>query len=76
MTQDTPTVYLERLNLVAGELTPAADGRTFEVYDPSTARPYATEPDSGAADVDKAVASAKRYAQKRLGASAVIAEPR
>ncbi|MFC0542154.1 aminobutyraldehyde dehydrogenase [Kutzneria chonburiensis] len=45
-------------NLVNGERTGAADGRTLDVVDPTTGEVYATSPLSGPADVDAAVAAA------------------
>ncbi|GAA1898760.1 gamma-aminobutyraldehyde dehydrogenase [Streptomyces sodiiphilus] len=54
------TTELRRLrNYIDGELRDAADGRTTEVVDPTTGRPYATAPLSGAADVDAAMAAAE-----------------
>jgi len=48
------------LQYVDGRFVPARSGRTFEVLDPSTEEVIATVPDSGAADVDAAVAAARR----------------
>ena len=45
--------------LIGAERLPAADGRTFEVYDPSTGNVIATVPHAGAADVDRAVGAAR-----------------
>jgi aldehyde dehydrogenase (NAD+) len=46
--------------LIDGERTPAADGRTFETLDPATGRPITTIAQAGVADVDRAVAAARR----------------
>jgi betaine-aldehyde dehydrogenase len=48
------------LQYVDGKFVPARSGRTFDVLDPSTERVIATVPDSGEADVDAAVAAARR----------------
>lgn len=50
----------ELLNLVGGERTAAADGRTLTVVDPSTGEGYATAPNSGEQDVSAAYAAADR----------------
>ncbi len=47
-------------NVVDGRLVPAADGRTYDVIDPSTGQVYAQAPLSGAEDVDRAYAAAER----------------
>ena len=44
--------------VVAGELTDAASGETYDVIDPATGEVYATAPMSGQADVDRAYAAA------------------
>jgi acyl-CoA reductase-like NAD-dependent aldehyde dehydrogenase len=50
----------ERHDLAIGaERVPAADGRTFETFDPSTGRPIGTVAHAGAADVDRAVRAAR-----------------
>jgi 1-pyrroline dehydrogenase len=46
-------------NHINGEFRDAADGRTTEVVDPTTGRPYATAPLSGPADVDAALRAAE-----------------
>jgi len=46
--------------LIDGEWTGAASGKLFEVVDPATAETVARVPDAGAADVDRAVAAARR----------------
>ena len=48
------------LNYVDGELRPAASGRTLDNVEPATGTAYGTVPDSDAADVDTAVAAARR----------------
>ncbi len=56
----------ELLNLVGGERTAAADGRTLTVVDPSTGEGYATSPNSCEQDVSAAYAAADRaFAQWR-----------
>lgn len=56
----------ELLNLVGGQRTPAADGDTLTVVDPSTGEGYATSPNSGEQDVSAAYAAADRaFAQWR-----------
>jgi betaine-aldehyde dehydrogenase len=47
-------------NFIDGEFAPPADGRTSEVLNPATGEVIAEAPDSGQADVDKAVAAARR----------------
>jgi len=46
--------------LVDGEWVPARSGETFETVDPFTGRPWALIPRAGPADVDAAVAAARR----------------
>ncbi len=46
-------------NYIHGGFAPAASGRTVEVFEPATGRAYASVPDSGAEDVDRAVKAAK-----------------
>jgi acyl-CoA reductase-like NAD-dependent aldehyde dehydrogenase len=46
--------------LIDGEHATAADGRTFETLDPSTARPITSVAQAGAQDVDRAVTAARR----------------
>jgi acyl-CoA reductase-like NAD-dependent aldehyde dehydrogenase len=50
----------EQLLLIDGERVPAADGRTFETLDPATAQPITAVAHAGAADVEQAVAAARR----------------
>ena len=45
-------------NLIGGALVDAADAGTLEVVEPATGEAYAHAPDSGAADVDRAVEAA------------------
>jgi acyl-CoA reductase-like NAD-dependent aldehyde dehydrogenase len=45
---------------IGGQWTSAADGRVFDVVNPATEEVIDTAPRSGAADVDKAVAAARR----------------
>src|SRR3954451_19102549 len=46
--------------LIDGEQVPAADGATFETLDPATGNVITTIAQGGAADVDKAVAAARK----------------
>jgi aldehyde dehydrogenase (NAD+) len=46
--------------LVDGKLTGASDGATFPVLDPATGREIGQAPDATAADVDAAIAAARR----------------
>src|SRR6185437_2963909 len=46
--------------LIDGELVQAASGKTFAVYDPATGATIAYVPEGEAADVDRAVAAARR----------------
>src|SRR3954452_23558533 len=46
--------------LIDGEQVPAADGATFETLDPATGNVITTVAQGGAADVDKAVAAARK----------------
>ena len=54
--------YLGRtpLMLIDGELAPAASGKTFSVYNPATGAVIANVPEADKADVDHAVAAARR----------------
>ncbi|HNH39535.1 MAG TPA: hypothetical protein PK912_13905, partial [Microthrixaceae bacterium] len=45
--------------LIGGETTPAADGATFAVADPSTGATLATVARAGAADLERAVTTAR-----------------
>ena len=51
--------------IVGGSRTGAASGQTFEVYDPSTGRPFTEVPRGDVADVDAAVASAREAHEDR-----------
>jgi betaine-aldehyde dehydrogenase len=46
------------LNFIGGESTPAADGRTAELVDPSTGEIFGSAPVSGGADIDRAYGAA------------------
>jgi phenylacetaldehyde dehydrogenase len=46
--------------LIGGEWVDAADGTTFETLDPATGEVLARVPAGGKADVDRAVAAARR----------------
>src|SRR5262245_58808852 len=46
--------------LIGGRFAPAADGKTFSVENPAQERPIAQVAQGGAADIDKAVAAARR----------------
>src|SRR5437763_14233367 len=46
--------------LIDGEHVAAADGRTFETFDPSTGKAITTVAQAGTADVDRAVGAARR----------------
>jgi len=52
-----PKAYLQ---YVDGKSVPARSGKTLDVHDPSTEAVIATVPDSGEADVEAAVAAARR----------------
>jgi len=47
-------------NFIDGKWVDAADGERFDVFNPATGEVIATAPDSKQADVDRAVASARR----------------
>ena len=47
-------------NVIDGERVAAADGRTYDVLDPSTGQVYASAPLSGAEDVERAYRAASR----------------
>ena len=46
--------------LIGGKLVPAASGKTFPVYNPATGTVIANVPEGEKADVDLAVAAARR----------------
>ena len=54
--------YLGRtpLMLIDGKLVPAASGKTFAVYNPATGAVIANVPEADKADVNHAVAAARR----------------
>ncbi len=54
------TVTFPQLNYVDGEWVGAVDGTTEKVVNPATAEVLGTIPAGGAADIDRAVAAAKR----------------
>ena len=63
LTVDTTTRRVDHVQmLIDGEWTSAAAGLTFPAVDPSTGRTIAAVPRADAADVDRAVAAAKRVA--------------
>lgn len=47
-------------NFIDGTTTAAADGRTYDVFDPTTGQVYAQAPLSGQADVDRATEAAAK----------------
>jgi acyl-CoA reductase-like NAD-dependent aldehyde dehydrogenase len=53
--------------LIGDERVEAADGATFETFDPSTARPIATVAQAGGGDVDRAVAAARAALEGKWG---------
>ena len=53
--------------VIGGEPVDAADGQTFEVVNPATGKVIATAPLGGPADVDRAVAAARRAFDDRKG---------
>jgi phenylacetaldehyde dehydrogenase len=55
----------DRQMLIDGELVAARSGKTFDVYDPSTAQVIAHVPDAGREDVDAAVTAARRAFEGR-----------
>ena len=57
---DLTTPRGELRNYIDGELCGAASGRTLDNVEPATGEVYSHVPDSDAADVDRAVAAAKR----------------
>jgi acyl-CoA reductase-like NAD-dependent aldehyde dehydrogenase len=62
--------------LIDGEHTAAADGRTFDTFDPATARPITSVAQAGAEDVDRAVAAARRALNGKWGTSAAAKRAR
>src|SRR5436305_15144074 len=55
----TEALTLENL-LIGGQRVPAADGRTFETYNPATGEVIARVAEAGPEDVDRAVRAARR----------------
>ena len=51
---------LQRFNFIGGQTCPARSGRVLEVIDPADGQPFATIARSDAADIDAAVAAARR----------------
>ncbi|MAT53928.1 MAG: 2-hydroxymuconic semialdehyde dehydrogenase [Saprospirales bacterium] len=51
---------MDILNYIDGELVPAESGSWLDNYDPSIGKVYSRIPDSGPADVEKAVSAAKK----------------
>ncbi len=45
-------------NVINGKLVPAKSGKTYDVFDPSTGKVYASAPLSGPEDVDLALKAA------------------
>ena len=60
--------------LIDGESVPAADGRTFETFDPATGRAITSVAQAGAADVDAAVNAARRAFEDGPWPSATAAD--
>jgi 1-pyrroline dehydrogenase len=59
-TATAPVTAVEVHNFIDGRDVPASDGATEEILNPATGEPIAIAPVSSAADVDAAVAAAKR----------------
>src|SRR5579859_2974823 len=53
------TIITENL-LIAGQRVPAADGKTFDTYNPATGDVLARLAEAGLEDVDRAVAAARK----------------
>src|SRR3989344_689483 len=54
-----------KLLLIDGKLVPALSGRTFETINPSTGKVLAQVAEAGEADIDLAVAAARRAGRAR-----------
>src|SRR4029078_6403085 len=67
------TQPLRLANLIDGRLQPPLGGRYLDVFEPATGQVFAQCPDSTSADVDAAVAAARRTA---AGWAATPAEDR
>src|SRR5215210_3063056 len=61
-------------HLIGGERAPAADGRSFETYDPATGQVLAEVAQGGPEDVDRAVRAARTALGEGPWASATAAE--
>ena len=72
MTSETATEIRPRHQLIAGEWTEAASGRTFDDLNPYTGEVFARIPASGAVDAQRAIDAAEKAfpAWSRLGARA------
>src|SRR5580704_3340066 len=55
---------LSNSQLIDGKILPSASGRTFPVVNPATGETVAQAADGGTADVERAVAAAKRAQQE------------
>jgi aldehyde dehydrogenase (NAD+) len=55
--------------LLDGRLEAAADGATFPVFNPATGEEIGRAPDATAADVDRAVAAARRALEHTVSGS-------
>jgi hypothetical protein len=53
-------------NFIDGKWCPAVSGKTLEVLDPATGEAVSRVPDSDAADVNAAVAAARRAFERRV----------
>jgi betaine-aldehyde dehydrogenase len=62
--------------IIGGEQVDAADGRTFDVVDPATGKVIANAPLGGKADVDRAVAAARKALDEPKGWSSWSAAKR
>src|SRR5947209_15625388 len=60
--------------LIDGERVAAADGRTFQTFDPATAKPIADVAHGGIDDVDRAVGAARRALEEGPWSKAPAAE--
>jgi aminomuconate-semialdehyde/2-hydroxymuconate-6-semialdehyde dehydrogenase len=67
------TQRLQLANLINGRLQPPLDGSYLDVFEPATGQVFAQSPDSTSADVDAAIAAARRAA---AGWAATPAEER
>src|SRR5215218_8693360 len=67
MTTDTTTEVHAARMVIGGESADAADGQTFDIVNPATGKVIATAPLGGRADVDRAVAAARKAFEDRKG---------